>query len=310
MTCGTFDLYHIGHVNMLKKAKELGNFLIVGISSDNCNKEKNKKSIISEEDRYNIVKSCKYVDEVFIEDSLDEKQQYVDKYDIDLFVIGDDWKGSFDFLTCDVEYLPRTENISTTQIKTENFPNIWFLVFYENFIHKKMDNILTLFFKNADIIVDPNIITYCSFLVFVPICFVSNNYIKASLFLLHDLLDRCDGVMARICNIYKIKRDEKYGAYLDAMLDKLFVIFIYLFVINDNKLLLFKVFIHIISGIKRSQLYITGNINKNKSTISGKMGTFIENISFFFYFYYFPLYKYLMTLSIILSLQSLYEKIK
>ena len=132
LTCGTFDLFHIGHVNMLKKAKKEGNYLIVGISSDKCNKEKGKKSIINQKERMAIVESCKYVDKVFIEETLADKQLYVDKYDTDLFVIGDDWKGKFDNLSCKVKYLPRTKDISTTQIKTENFPDIWFLKLFDN----------------------------------------------------------------------------------------------------------------------------------------------------------------------------------
>ena len=119
VTCGTFDLFHIGHVRMLKRAKELGDYLIVGISSDKCNLEKNKKSFMSEDNRKEIVESCKYVDEVFIEESLNEKQKYIDQYKADLFVIGDDWKGKFDFLTCEVIYLDRTPNISTTEMKEE-----------------------------------------------------------------------------------------------------------------------------------------------------------------------------------------------
>jgi len=309
LTCGTFDLYHIGHVNMLKKAKNMGDYLIVGISSDRCNSEKNKKSIISQEDRYNIVKSCKYVDEVFIEDSLDEKENYVKKYDIDLFVIGDDWKNKFDFLSCEVKYLSRTENISTTQIKKENFPEIWYLKLYETVIHKRIDIILTNSFNYLNIIVNPDYITYSSLLLFIPIYYVDSNIIRANLFLLHDILDRCDGVMARIYSSYNIKRNEKFGAYLDAMFDKLFVILIYCYLMNNN-LLQLKVLIHLLSGIKRTHTYFIEDVNKNKSTISGKMGTFLENISFFFYFSYYPLYNYFMTFSIILSIQSLYEKVK
>lgn len=308
LTCGTFDLFHIGHVNMLKRAKDMGDYLVVGISSDKCNNEKKKKSIISEKDRYNIVKSCKYVDEVFIEDSLDEKENYVKKYNIDLFVIGDDWKDKFNFLLCDVKYLPRTENISTTQIKKDNFPNIWFFKLYEKVIHNRLDNILTIGFNYINIIFNPNYITYTSLLLFIPIYYCNNNIICASLFLLHDILDRCDGVMARIYKFNNIKRNEKFGAYLDAMFDKLFVILIY-FCLIDNNLLKLKVLIHLLSGIKRTHLYLTDSINKNKSTISGKMGTFLENIAFCFYFAYFPLYNYFMTFSIILSIQSLYEKL-
>ena len=309
LTCGTFDLFHIGHVNILKKAKSYGDYLIVGISSDKCNKEKNKKSIMSQEDRYDIVKSCKYVDEVFIEESLSEKENYVKKYDIDLFVIGDDWKNKFDFLSCDVRYLNRTENISTTLIKKENFPDLWFLTLYEKLIHKKIDCILTKTFNYLNILINPNYITISSLLLFLPIYFTNNYIVKANLFLLHDLLDRSDGVMARIYNNLNIKRNDNFGAFLDAMFDKLFCVLIYFYIIDDN-LLKFKIFIHFFSALKRIQLYFSKNNKKNKSTLSGKLGTFLENLSFFLYFAYYPLYNYFMTFSIILSIQSFYEKIK
>ena len=122
ITYGTFDLFHVGHLNLLRRAKELGDYLIVAVSSDKFNwEEKNKKCQISDKDRMEIVKAIRYVDEVILEESWDQKVKDVQKYDIDVFVMGDDWKGKFDFLKeyCEVVYLPRTEGISTTQLKEE-----------------------------------------------------------------------------------------------------------------------------------------------------------------------------------------------
>ena len=122
ITYGTYDLFHVGHLNMLKRAKALGDYLIVAVSSDRFNwEEKNKKCFVKDVDRAAIVEAIKYVDEVIFEDSWEQKKTDVSKYDVDVFVIGDDWKGEFDFLKehCEVVYLSRTEGISTTQIKEE-----------------------------------------------------------------------------------------------------------------------------------------------------------------------------------------------
>lgn len=122
ITYGTFDLFHIGHLNLLRRAKELGDYLIVAVSSDEFNwKEKGKVCQISDVDRMEIVKAIRYVDEVILEESWDQKVKDVQKYDVDVFVMGDDWKGKFDFLKeyCEVVYLPRTEGISSTQLKEE-----------------------------------------------------------------------------------------------------------------------------------------------------------------------------------------------
>lgn len=122
ITYGTFDLFHIGHLNLLRRAKALGDYLIVAVSSDKFNlEEKNKICQISDVDRMEIVKAIRYVDEVILEESWDQKVKDVAKYDIDVFVIGDDWRGEFDFLKdqCEVVYLPRTEGISTTEIKKD-----------------------------------------------------------------------------------------------------------------------------------------------------------------------------------------------
>ena len=121
ITYGTFDLFHIGHLNILKRAKELGDYLIVAVSSDDFNAIKGKKCAIPDYERMEIVKAIKYVDEVILENSWDQKVEDVKKYDIDVFVMGDDWKGKFDFLKdyCEVVYLPRTEGISTTKLKND-----------------------------------------------------------------------------------------------------------------------------------------------------------------------------------------------
>lgn len=121
LTYGTYDLFHIGHLNLLKRAKALGDYLIVGVSSDAFNAEKGKKCQIPDKDRMEIVKAIRYVDEVIPENSWDQKIKDVVDNDVDVFVMGDDWKGKFDFLKpyCEVVYLPRTEGISTTQLKDE-----------------------------------------------------------------------------------------------------------------------------------------------------------------------------------------------
>lgn len=121
ITYGTFDLFHVGHLNLLKRAKSYGDYLIVAVSSDEFNLGKGKKCFVSDQDRMEIVKAIRYVDEVILETSWEQKIEDVKKYDVDVFVIGDDWTGKFDFLKeyCEVVYLPRTPDISTTKIKKE-----------------------------------------------------------------------------------------------------------------------------------------------------------------------------------------------
>ncbi|KNH34503.1 glycerol-3-phosphate cytidylyltransferase [Exiguobacterium indicum] len=121
ITYGTFDLLHWGHINILKRAKEMGDYLIVAISTDEFNRLKHKQSYHNFENRKMILEAIRYVDEVIPENSWDQKVEDVKKHDVDLFVMGDDWKGEFDFLKehCEVVYLSRTEGISTSQIKTE-----------------------------------------------------------------------------------------------------------------------------------------------------------------------------------------------
>ncbi|PSV24650.1 MULTISPECIES: glycerol-3-phosphate cytidylyltransferase [unclassified Photobacterium] len=119
ITYGTFDLFHVGHVRLLKRLSSLGDKLVVGLSSDEFNSKKGKKSFFSYSEREEILNSCRYVDLVFPEDNWDQKKDDILKYQANIFAMGDDWKGKFDTLKdyCDVIYLPRTEDISTTEIK-------------------------------------------------------------------------------------------------------------------------------------------------------------------------------------------------
>ena len=122
ITYGTFDLFHYGHVNILRRAKEFGDYLIVAISTDEFNwNEKQKKCYFSYEQRKQLVESIRYVDLVIPEESWNQKIEDVKLYKVDTFVMGDDWKGKFDFLKeyCEVVYLPGTPKISTTQIKND-----------------------------------------------------------------------------------------------------------------------------------------------------------------------------------------------
>lgn len=121
ITYGTFDLLHVGHINLLRRAKALGDYLIVGLSTDHFNSLKNKKAYYSYEERKQILETIRYVDKVIPEVSWEQKIKDIIKYDIDIFVMGDDWIGEFDFLKnyCKVIYLPRTWGISTTKIKND-----------------------------------------------------------------------------------------------------------------------------------------------------------------------------------------------
>lgn len=119
LTYGTYDLLHKGHIRLLKRAKELGDKLIVGLSTDEFNELKHKTSFFSYEDRREILESIRYVDEVIPERTWEQKVKDVQQFDVDIFVMGDDWKGKFDELEqyCKVVYLPRTKNISSTVVK-------------------------------------------------------------------------------------------------------------------------------------------------------------------------------------------------
>lgn len=120
ITYGTFDLLHYGHINLLRRAKSLGDYLIVALSTDEFNLySKNKKSYFSYEIRKQLLEAIRYVDLVIPEENWEQKEKDIKEYHIDTFVMGDDWKGKFDFLKefCEVVYLERTPEISTTQIK-------------------------------------------------------------------------------------------------------------------------------------------------------------------------------------------------
>ncbi len=121
ITYGTFDLIHRGHINILKRAKALGDYLIVGLSTDEFNALKNKSSYYTYEERKYILEAIKYVDEVIPEKNWEQKTNDVKNHTIDVFVMGKDWEGKFDFLRdhCEVVYLERTEGISTTKVKND-----------------------------------------------------------------------------------------------------------------------------------------------------------------------------------------------
>ncbi len=123
ITYGTFDLLHYGHINLLRRAKQYGDYLIVALSTDDFNwNQKRKKCYFSSDKRKALLEAIRYVDLVIPEESWGQKVTDVREYHIDTFVMGDDWKGEFDFLKdegVDVVYLPRTPEVSTTQIKRD-----------------------------------------------------------------------------------------------------------------------------------------------------------------------------------------------
>lgn len=124
ITYGTFDLLHYGHINLLRRAKEHGDYLIVALSTDEFNwDEKQKKCYFSYEKRKQLLEAIRYVDLVIPENGWEQKVSDIKEYHIDTFVMGDDWKGKFDYLRdetdAEVIYLPRTPEISTSQIKED-----------------------------------------------------------------------------------------------------------------------------------------------------------------------------------------------
>jgi glycerol-3-phosphate cytidylyltransferase len=119
ITFGTYDVFHVGHVNLLQRASSLGDTLIVGVSTDQLNiNKKGRPPIYCEHDRMKIINSLRYVNLCFPEESLEQKAEYIKKYNADILVMGDDWKGKFDYLKdfCEVIYLERTPSVSTTEI--------------------------------------------------------------------------------------------------------------------------------------------------------------------------------------------------
>ncbi|TGB70593.1 glycerol-3-phosphate cytidylyltransferase [Escherichia sp. E4930] len=122
ITFGTFDLLHIGHVKFLERAKKYGDRLIVGVSSDALSfYKKQRYPIYPEKERREIIYSLRYVDDVFLEESLELKGEYIKKYKADVLIMGNDWEGEFDLFKelCSVIYLPRTQGVSTTKVITE-----------------------------------------------------------------------------------------------------------------------------------------------------------------------------------------------
>ena len=119
ITFGTFDVLHVGHIRVLTRSAALGDRLVVGVSSDALNfSKKGRNPVFSQDERLEIVASLKVVDDVFVEESLEQKREYVLEHGADILVMGDDWAGKFDYLNdiCKVVYLPRTPSVSTTAI--------------------------------------------------------------------------------------------------------------------------------------------------------------------------------------------------
>lgn len=119
LTYGTFDMFHVGHVRLIQRLAELGERVIVGVSTDEFNLKKGKRAIFSYPYRAEIISSLKGVDHVIPEDAWEQKIEDIKRHDVDLLVMGEDWQGTFDDLSayCEVRYLPRTRNVSTTSIK-------------------------------------------------------------------------------------------------------------------------------------------------------------------------------------------------
>jgi glycerol-3-phosphate cytidylyltransferase len=121
LTYGTFDLFHVGHVRLFQRIKQHSDFLIVAVSTDEFNAVKGKQSVMPFADRLELVRACRWVDLAIAEQNWQQKEQDIVVYGADLFVMGDDWQGRFDELKalCDVMYLPRTEGVSSTLLKTD-----------------------------------------------------------------------------------------------------------------------------------------------------------------------------------------------
>ena len=123
ITYGTYDLLHQGHINLLRRAKELGDYLIVGVTNDSFDRDRGKLNVRNNVlERVEAVKATGYADQIIIEDYVGQKIDDIQKYDVDVFAIGSDWEGKFDYLKeyCEVVYLPRTEGISSTMLRNES----------------------------------------------------------------------------------------------------------------------------------------------------------------------------------------------
>ena len=127
ITYGTYDLLHQGHINLLRRAKNLGDYLIVGVTNDNFDRDRGKLNVRNNVlERVEAVKATGYADQIIIEDYLGQKIDDIQKYDVDIFAIGSDWEGKFDYLKeyCEVVYLPRTEGISSTMLREESTTDV------------------------------------------------------------------------------------------------------------------------------------------------------------------------------------------
>ncbi|MEG3790380.1 adenylyltransferase/cytidyltransferase family protein [Lysobacter sp. CCNWLW3] len=146
ITFGTFDLLHDGHLRILERAKALGDYLVVGVSTDRLNAEKGKRSFFDQRHRMECVAALKAVDEVFYEDSLAKKDQYIREHQADVLVMGDDWQGKFDWVSCEVVYLPRTPGVSSTEVKVgiEDKLKCKRVLFGDTYIKKHYDCTLSL----------------------------------------------------------------------------------------------------------------------------------------------------------------------
>lgn len=121
ITYGTYDVLHAGHINLLRRARALGDKLVVALSTDEFNKGKHKSALLSYENRKTVLEAIRYVDLVIPEENWEQKISDIKEHNVDTFVMGDDWEGKFDFLKehCNVVYLPRTEGISSTEIRND-----------------------------------------------------------------------------------------------------------------------------------------------------------------------------------------------
>jgi glycerol-3-phosphate cytidylyltransferase len=119
ITFGTFDVFHLGHLNILRRARALGDRLVVGVSTDILNySKKGRYPVFTQDERAQIIRAIRYVDDVFFEESLERKREYIQRYNANVLVMGNDWAGKFDEMRdiCEVLYLPRTPSISTTAV--------------------------------------------------------------------------------------------------------------------------------------------------------------------------------------------------
>ena len=156
ITYGTFDMLHYGHINLLRRARALGDYLIVALSSDSFNAIKNKQSFFHYEHRRQMLEAIRYVDLIIPENDWEQKREDIIKHNVNIFVMGNDWEGKFDFLKdiCEVVYLERTPEISTTRIKnhlkirSKKSPhprrNGFWLRSYRNFINSATEKIYVI----------------------------------------------------------------------------------------------------------------------------------------------------------------------